>query len=32
VLNDMKAEGLIEIGRRRIAILDVERLQVLAES
>jgi CRP-like cAMP-binding protein len=32
VLNDMKAEGLIEIGRKRIEILDSERLQSLAES
>jgi CRP-like cAMP-binding protein len=32
VLNDMKADGLIEIGRKRIVILDAERLQTLAES
>src|SRR5512138_2121162 len=32
VLNDMKADGLIEIGRKRIEILDPERLQDLAES
>jgi CRP/FNR family transcriptional regulator, cyclic AMP receptor protein len=32
VLNDMKAEGLIDIGRKRIDILDTERLQELAES
>jgi CRP/FNR family transcriptional regulator, cyclic AMP receptor protein len=32
VLNDMKAEGLIDIGRKRIDILDPERLQDLAES
>jgi len=32
VLNDMKAAGLIQIGRKRIDILDPERLQALAES
>lgn len=32
VLNDMKAEGLIEIGRKRITILDAARLNQLAES
>lgn len=32
VLNDMKADGLIDIGRKRIEILDSERLQALAES
>jgi hypothetical protein len=32
VLNDMKAAGLIEIGRKRIAILNMERLQELARS
>jgi CRP/FNR family cyclic AMP-dependent transcriptional regulator len=32
VLNDMKAAGLIEIGRKRITILDMERLQLLARS
>jgi len=32
VLNDMKAEGLIQIGRKRIDILEPERLQALAES
>jgi CRP-like cAMP-binding protein len=32
VLNDMKAAGLIEIGRKRITILDMERLQQLAKS
>ena len=32
VLNDMKAAGLIEIGRKRIAILDRERLTELAQS
>jgi CRP-like cAMP-binding protein len=32
VLNDMKSDGLIEIGRKRILILDAEKLQVLAES
>jgi CRP-like cAMP-binding protein len=32
VLNDMKADGLIEIGRKRITILDRERLAVVAES
>ena len=30
VLNDMKGQGLIEIGRKRILILDVERLRELA--
>jgi CRP/FNR family transcriptional regulator, cyclic AMP receptor protein len=32
VLNDMKADGLIEIGRKRIEIRNPERLQALAES
>lgn len=32
VLNDMKTAGLIEIGRKRITILDSERLQAVAES
>jgi CRP/FNR family transcriptional regulator, cyclic AMP receptor protein len=32
VLNDMKAAGLIEIGRKRIVILDRERLVALAQS
>ena len=32
VLNDMKADGLIEIGRKCIVIVDAERLQALAES
>jgi CRP-like cAMP-binding protein len=31
VLNDMKSQGLIEIGRKRIRILDVERLRELAQ-
>jgi CRP/FNR family cyclic AMP-dependent transcriptional regulator len=31
VLNDMKAAGLIEIGRKRITILDTKRLQELAQ-
>lgn len=31
VLNDMKADGLIEIGRKRIKILDRARLEVLAQ-
>ena len=31
VLNDMKAEGLIDIGRKRIEILDAKRLQSIAE-
>lgn len=31
VLNDLKARGLIEIGRKRITILDVEGLQAVAE-
>jgi CRP/FNR family cyclic AMP-dependent transcriptional regulator len=31
VLNDMKADGLIEIGRKRITILDRARLEVLAQ-
>jgi CRP/FNR family transcriptional regulator, cyclic AMP receptor protein len=30
VLNDMKAEGLIEIGRKRIQLLDTERLKDIA--
>ena len=32
VLNDMKGRGLIEIGRKRIGILDRGRLQAIAES
>jgi CRP/FNR family transcriptional regulator, cyclic AMP receptor protein len=32
VLNDMKGQGLIEIGRKRISILDFERLSKLASS
>ncbi len=32
VLNDLKTAGLIEIGRKRITILDVERLRTIAES
>jgi CRP-like cAMP-binding protein len=32
VLNDLKTDGLIEIGRKRITILDVERLRTIAES
>jgi CRP-like cAMP-binding protein len=32
VLNDMKADGLIEIGRKRITILDMERVKALAQS
>jgi hypothetical protein len=32
VLNDLKAQGLIEIGRKRITILDPERLLAVAES
>jgi CRP-like cAMP-binding protein len=31
VLNDMKADGLIEIGRKRIKLLDRERLEALAQ-
>jgi CRP-like cAMP-binding protein len=31
VLNDMKADGLIEIGRKRIKILDRARLEVIAQ-
>jgi CRP/FNR family cyclic AMP-dependent transcriptional regulator len=31
VLNDMKADGLIEIGRKRIRILDLQRLRKLAQ-
>ena len=31
VLNDLKAQGLIEIGRKRITILDPEGLAVVAE-
>jgi CRP/FNR family transcriptional regulator, cyclic AMP receptor protein len=31
VLNDMKADGLIEIGRKRIRILDRTRLEALAQ-
>lgn len=32
VLNDLKAAGLIEIGRKRITILDADRLRKVAES
>lgn len=32
VLNDLKAQGLIDIGRKRIRILDEEALQAIAES
>lgn len=32
VLNDLKAQGLIEIGRKRITILDAEGLAAIAES
>jgi CRP/FNR family transcriptional regulator, cyclic AMP receptor protein len=32
VLNDMKAQGLIDIGRKRIEILDMERLAEVARS
>lgn len=32
VLNDMKAQGLIDIGRKRIEILDMERLAAVARS
>jgi CRP-like cAMP-binding protein len=32
VLNDLKAQGLIEIGRKRISILDEARLTEIAES
>ncbi len=32
VLNDLKADGLIEIGRKRIAILDRDRLSEVANS
>ena len=32
VLNDLKAQGLIEIGRKRIKVLDVARLAEIAES
>lgn len=32
VLNDMKAAGLIEIGRKRIKLLDVERLKALVQN
>lgn len=32
VLNDLKAQGLIEIGRKRIKVLDVARLSEIAES
>ncbi len=32
VLNDMKGQGLIEIGRKRILILDPDRLRALAEN
>jgi len=30
-LNDMKAEGIVEIGRRRISIMDRDALQAIAE-
>lgn len=32
VLNDMKSQGLIEIGRKRITIMDLQRLSQLANS
>ena len=32
VLNDLKADGLIEIGRKRITILDADRLRDIAET
>lgn len=32
VLNDLKTEGLIEIGRKRITILDMDRLRDIAET
>ena len=32
VLNDLKLQGLIEIGRKRITLLDKARLQAIAES
>ena len=32
VLNDMKTAGLIDIGRKRITILDTDRVQALAKS
>lgn len=32
VLNDLKAQGLIEIGRKRIKVLDTPRLMEIAES
>jgi len=32
VLNDLKSQGLIEIGRKRISILDHDRLVIIAES
>jgi len=32
VLNDLKADGLIEIGRKRITILDADRLRIIAET
>ncbi len=32
VLNDLKNDGLIEIGRKRITILDLERLRKVAEA
>jgi hypothetical protein len=32
VLNDLKAQGLIEIGRKRIKVLDAARLTEIAES
>lgn len=32
VLNDLKADGLIEIGRKRISVLDRKRLAEIAES
>jgi CRP-like cAMP-binding protein len=32
VLNDMKTDGLIEIGRKHIRILDPQRLRSIAQS
>jgi CRP-like cAMP-binding protein len=32
VLNDLKSQGLIEIGRKRIKVLDGVRLSEIAES
>lgn len=31
-LNDFKSDGLVDIGRKRVTILDVDRLDLLAES